>query len=144
MTCAGSSGLLKPVSDVMSRCQRLPVSTVNASTAASGDGRELQVAGSPAVVRKLRMPVRTGAGPVDESHGANVRGGLIYLRRTGTSTVCARSRAGCVWFARVAPEPGRNQSKRSTAASGYVAKAIVCCLTPPPARAAQPPSAFVE
>jgi hypothetical protein len=30
----GSSGLLKPVSDVMSRCQRLPVSTVNASTAA--------------------------------------------------------------------------------------------------------------
>ena len=25
-----------------------------------------------------------------------------------------------------------------------VAKAIVCCLTPPPARAAQPPSAFVE
>lgn len=116
----------------------------NGGLAASGDGRELQVAGSPAVVRKLRMPVRTGAGQVDESHGANVRGGLIYLRRTGTSTVCARSRAGCVWFARVAPEPGRNQSKRSTAASGYVAKSIVCCLTPPPARAAQPPSAFVE
>jgi hypothetical protein len=35
----GSSGLLKPVSDAMSRCQRLPVSTVNASTAAVAAGR---------------------------------------------------------------------------------------------------------
>ena len=82
---------------------------------------------------------------MDEIHGANVRGFLL-------STCAAPGLAQCVQGVEQVACGSHWWRQNHVAISQdvlpppqiYVAKAIVCCLTPLPARAAQPPSAFVE